>query len=170
MKRWVIADTHFGHFNVIEYSQRPFKTVEEMDKILIQNWNNRVSKEDIVYMLGDFTLSRNLDYIKSIVEQLNGKIVLVMGNHDTRQPSKYVECGFHTAIRKPILVEPKVVLMHEPPLMENVVEGMVYIFGHVHEKIIDIEALNNCFCVSVERTNYFPINLDKILKSIKMGV
>ena len=47
-RRWVIADLHFGHTNVIEYSQRPFADVEQMEKELIKRWNNKVSKYDLV--------------------------------------------------------------------------------------------------------------------------
>lgn len=164
MKRWVIADTHFGHVNVIKYGNRPFNTINEMDEALIKNWNNTISKDDVVYMLGDFTLSRNREYIKSIVEQLNGKIILVMDNHDTLKPHQYIKLGFWTAIKKPILVDPRVVLMHRPPRDEDIMPGMTYIFGHIHNKVIEIEEKSNCICVSVERTDYKPVNLDKILK------
>jgi calcineurin-like phosphoesterase family protein len=63
MRRWVIADLHFGHTNVIKYSDRPFTDADDMDESLIKNWNNTVSKDDIVYVLGDFTLSRKKEYI-----------------------------------------------------------------------------------------------------------
>lgn len=162
-KRWVIADTHFGHTNVIKYENRPFKDAQDMDEKLIANWNNTVAKEDIVYMLGDFTLSRNKEYIKSLLQRLNGKIVLVMGNHDSLKPAQYTELGFHAAIRKPILVEPNVVLMHEPPLKKDICDKMFYIYGHVHSKPSEIEFNFNCQCVSVERIQYTPIELEMVV-------
>jgi len=67
MNRWIIADTHFGHKNVIKYCNRPYSSVEEMDKILITNWNKEVAPDDIVYHLGDFALSADKEYISSIV-------------------------------------------------------------------------------------------------------
>lgn len=48
MNRYVIADTHFNHANIIGYCNRPFKTVEEMNSKLISNWNNTVAKDDII--------------------------------------------------------------------------------------------------------------------------
>ena len=69
------------------------KTPKIWMKKLIANWNNTVAKEDIVYMLGDFTLSRNKEYIKSLLQRLNGKIILVMGNHDSLKPAQYTELG-----------------------------------------------------------------------------
>ena len=50
-----IADMHFGHKNIIRYDNRPFGSVEEMDKALIQLWNETVGSDDIVYILGDFS-------------------------------------------------------------------------------------------------------------------
>lgn len=166
MRRWVIADLHFNHTNVIEYSNRPFNSVEDMNAALIRNWNNTVSKKDIVYVLGDFTLSRRMELIAEWCGQLNGIKVLVMGNHDTRNPADYVKCGFRAAIRKPILVDPTVVLSHEPPTIDCIFDGMKYIFGHVHDKICAAENFNNCKCVSAERVNYTPIDLDVVIKNL----
>lgn len=50
-----IADTHFGHNEIIKYENRPFSDTDEMDRILISNWNNTVSNNDTVFMLGDFS-------------------------------------------------------------------------------------------------------------------
>ena len=166
MRRYVIADLHFGHDNVIDYSGRPFFDAEEMDQELIKNWNNVVGKDDIVYVLGDFTLSRRKEFISTICGKLHGIKVLVMGNHDTRKPADYVECGFRTAIRKPILVDPRVILSHEPPAEDDIFYGMKYIYGHVHDKPCEADLYGNCRCVSVERTNYRPVDLDKLLKEM----
>lgn len=161
-KIFVIGDTHFGHNNVIKYSGRPFVDAAEMDKELIRNWNATVSKQDIVYVIGDFTLSGNKAYITEIVAQLNGKIILVMGNHDRLKPRQYIACGFYSAIRKPVMVEPRVMLMHEPPLESDMIDGITYIFGHVHEKIHPVERFDNTRCACVERINYKPIELETL--------
>lgn len=76
------SDSHFGHFNVIEYSGRPFTSTEEMREVIVNNWNHVVGKKDTIYHLGDFTLSTDLNYIDGILSQLNGKIRLIAGNHD----------------------------------------------------------------------------------------
>lgn len=80
MSKFYGADFHFAHANIIEYEHRPWKTVEEMDEGLIKNWNRKVKKGDLVYMLGDFTLSRDPEYIISLLQRLNGQKVLVKGN------------------------------------------------------------------------------------------
>lgn len=68
------ADQHFGHSNIIRFCDRPFKNVTEMDETLINNWNNAVSDEDIVYMLGDliFRSEKSASYY---VERLKGKSI-----------------------------------------------------------------------------------------------
>lgn len=60
---YYIADMHFGHDNIRRLSNRPFKTIEEMDRTIIDNWNSRVSDNDDVYILGDF-LDKMVDYLK----------------------------------------------------------------------------------------------------------
>lgn len=168
MKRYVIADLHFGHQNVIKYEDRPFKDAVEMDEKLIELWNSTVSTGDIVYVLGDFTLSRKLATIQSLTNRLNGDKILIMGNHDTRKPKDYVECGFKVAIRRPIMVDPGVILMHEPFTDSFLIAlNYFYFFGHVHSKKTLMDEYSNCFCVSVERIGYKPIDLDKCLREMK---
>ncbi len=55
---YYIADTHFGHNNILRLSNRPFNTIEEMDRTIIVNWNSRVTDRDDVYILGDFSYKR----------------------------------------------------------------------------------------------------------------
>ena len=75
------SDTHFFHKQVINFDNRPFKDLEEMQETMIQLWNNTVSKNDIVYHLGDFAFSSPAKW-KPIVKRLNGSINLIRGNHD----------------------------------------------------------------------------------------
>lgn len=75
------ADTHFGHSNVIQYENRPFRMVDEMDEALVENWNSRVSPEDEIYILGDFTL-KGPETANALLERLQGRKYLIRGNHD----------------------------------------------------------------------------------------
>ena len=43
------SDTHFGHGNVIKYCSRPFSSVEEMNEVMINNFNSRVKEEDLTF-------------------------------------------------------------------------------------------------------------------------
>jgi calcineurin-like phosphoesterase family protein len=66
---WFTSDTHFSHNNIIRYCNRPFSNVEEMDEVLINNWNNKVKQNDDVYHLGDIIFSRDknktYDFLKN---------------------------------------------------------------------------------------------------------
>jgi len=75
------ADTHLGHKNVIEYSTRPFINAEEMDEVLIKNWNSLVQPCDEVYHLGDFSFHKPAK-TAALLNKLNGQKYLIQGNHD----------------------------------------------------------------------------------------
>lgn len=78
------SDTHFNHRNIIDYSNRPFDSVEEMNETLIANWNKTVKKDSLVFHLGDFAMGRRSE-VPGFLEQLNGRIILIPGNHDSPQ-------------------------------------------------------------------------------------
>jgi calcineurin-like phosphoesterase family protein len=65
MTVYYASDLHFGHANIIKLAGRPFKDVEEMDKILIENWNRTIKPNDEVWYLGDFTFSKDEKNIKT---------------------------------------------------------------------------------------------------------
>lgn len=83
---YYIADTHFGHENVIKFCNRPFSGVEEMNEVMIQRWNKRVHGNDTVYILGDMFL--RCEEAESILKRLKGRKRLVVGNHDGSWMSK----------------------------------------------------------------------------------
>ena len=83
MAYFFIADTHFGHENALAFDNRPFKTIEEHDRALTENWNNAVGPEDEVFVLGDISW-HNATKTNEILRALNGKKHLIVGNHDKR--------------------------------------------------------------------------------------
>lgn len=89
MEKYFISDTHFCHKSVLQFENRPYNSVEEMNKGLIKQWNNQVGNDDFVYHLGDFSLG-SLEETINILEQLNGKIVLIKGNHDKSKHYKKI--------------------------------------------------------------------------------
>jgi len=86
VRKFYISDTHFLHDNILQLSNRPFRSIEEHDEHLIQQWNLVVGQEDIVYHLGDFAFSLNekAHKIRWIFSRLNGRKRLCIGNHDLR--------------------------------------------------------------------------------------
>lgn len=85
------SDHHFGHDNIITHCNRPFDSVKEMDEYMIMEWNTFVDEGDHVYHLGDFAYKDGGRPLASTVEQLNGNITLVMGNHDHDRAAKTKE-------------------------------------------------------------------------------
>ena len=81
-KIFFTGDLHFGHKSAIDFDNRPFANVVQMDNELIRRWNNKVGREDLVYVLGDMICTNNRSEIQNILERLNGRIVLIRGNHD----------------------------------------------------------------------------------------
>ena len=164
MNTFIIADTHFNHKNIIDYCNRPFTDVNDMNTILIRNWNSVVKNDDIVYHLGDFALG-NLDVVKHFRAKLNGKIYLIKGNHDGYNIKRYYEAGFDRVYDKPILLENQYILSHKPVPITNDIT-YVNIYGHVHNDSQYKDFTKNTYCVSCERTDYKPISF----KTIKVNL
>lgn len=163
-KVWFIADTHFFHQNVIEYCARPFKSVEEMNETLVNNWNSVVSNKDKVFMVGDFALG-NKKKIIEIGQRLNGRKTLILGNHDNEGKQVYYNAGFEYISRHPIIFQGSFIVSHDPQFIQE--NGLyVNIFGHVHDNPIYTSSSKRSFCVSVERINYTPVEFNTILKKI----
>ena len=156
-KIWITSDTHFNHANIINYCARPFKDVEEMNATLISKWNNSVGKEDIVWHLGDFAMGGAKE-IEALRVQLNGKIYLIRGNHDTKPNDWYRERGFDRVYDKPVVVDKDVILSHEPidvPWAFN-------IHGHTHSGPIRQDKYHFNVCSDV--IGYVPINMNQWMK------
>ena len=82
------SDWHIGHKKVLQLSDRPFKTVEEMAASLVRRYNATVPENGVCYFLGDMGLCKS-STIKEVVDQLNGTKVLVLGNHDKKINAMY---------------------------------------------------------------------------------
>jgi calcineurin-like phosphoesterase family protein len=157
MKIFIISDTHFHHKNIIKYSNRPFKSVEEMDKEMIKKWNNNVGKEDIVIHLGDFGMGSKNEIIE-LKNKLNGTIILLRGNHDHKATQ---EAGF-LVVKGSLEIE-NLILSHSPLSKEEIPKGFINVHGHIHEK----ESLNG-INFSVEKNNYEPVELEELKKSLNL--
>lgn len=159
MKKWFIADTHFSHTNIIKYAGRPFASVEEMDRVLIENWNKYVDEDDQVFFLGDFGLG-DVEYLKSICAQLKGNKICIRGNHDAN-PTRMNRIGFSVALEAAFLKigRHNVELIHIPT---NPAPSHFQLHGHVHEKRpskLIFNQLNLC----VEVWDYKPVSEKNIL-------
>jgi len=154
MKIFITADHHFYHENIIEYCKRPFKAVEEMDKVMMEKWNKKVGKDDLVIHLGDFAIGSKTK-IKETKDKLNGTIILIRGNHD-----KIIK---EFIVVKDSLRIGNFIFSHRPILKKEIPKGFVNVHGHVHEKE-SLDGIN----LSVEHTDYEPVLLEEVEREINM--
>ena len=167
------ADLHFLHRAIIGYCGRPFKNYNEMHDTLIINWNATVKPEDTVYVVGDFAMSRNADKVESIIQQLNGKKILILGNHDYLKPFTYIDIGFwsvHTSLSMKMRTTylPStydVVLNHDPAVKCIIPDDSIFIHGHIHNLYKSIPE-KRVVCVSVENWGYKPVTFQQIVDEI----
>ena len=166
IRTWLTSDTHFNHKNIVKYEPeaRPFADRAEMDEALIGRWNAVVGKDDEVFHLGDFALA-SLNRIAGYVSRLNGRIWLLLGNHD-RDTHGLLEraesLGFAGAVNGFILLDGKYILSHEPLLTTDIPDGYVNLFGHVHGHSSYQTVGENSACMCVERNHCTPFNFAEV--------
>ena len=129
-----IADIHLAHKNVIKYDGRPFPDCDAMLEALVRNWNNTVSPDDDVYILGDLTWKNSvgLDFLS----RTTGRKYLVLGNHDkpTAEMMNCLQWVKDYAVIKD--GESEVVLFHYPTASwYDQFRGSVHLYGHVHDNL-----------------------------------
>lgn len=162
-KIFVVSDTHFGHKRILEFTKRPYSSIEDHDKDLVLRWNSVVREQDTVWHLGDVYFGGKDKH--EILAHLNGNKKLVLGNHD-HYPLEIYQKYFTTIMG--VMVLGKVVLTHIPihPSELNY-RFSVNVHGHMHESRI-LDAYHNSdpryVCVSVEHTDLKPIPLWDVVK------
>lgn len=189
-KIFFTSDTHFNHENIMHYCKRPFASIEEHDTEIARKWNEKVPEDGLVFHLGDFAFNSYVNTIE-ILQSLNGKKVLIIGNHDWKNLTKHLDrkCKGATlreqfaAISQQMFIkveEQKIYLNHFPFLCMNGVfpkqEQIWQLYGHVHSGPnatgLDMPRLEMCFPnqydVGVDNNNYAPVSfyeLKQIMES-----
>lgn len=162
---WVISDTHFGHQNIIDYCDRPFRTHHEMDQCMVDNWNSVVKPGDKVYHLGDVYMGSG-EYAWEILKRLHGQKRLILGNHDDAK-NKVLTKWFQKINLWRVWNDHKLMMTHVPvnPMQlrrsESLEEPIRYvnIHGHIHNNPSP-EGPYRCVCV--EQINYTPIHIEEL--------
>ena len=160
-KIFITSDTHFFHKNIIAYCNRPFESVPEMNDVLIKNWNNAVSPNDIVIFCGDFCFARTasaFDVTAQLTSMLNGNKIIIKGNHDFKK-FRYTDCGWKAEYYQEWVFNNRFSFRHRPDNIQNDANKFDFIFyGHVHDKIIN-DAPTNTINVCVDVNNFTPIDI-----------
>lgn len=162
---FIISDEHYFHNKIIEYENRPFKDVHEMNETLIKNYNRLVSNDDIVIHLGDFCFGGK-KLVEPIAERLKGNKYLIMGNHDRKRTvTWFKKMGFIKVFKNPIYLK-NIILSHEPVNFDELeyVDKLNF-HGHIHNNIHYKQFLEKCndptkyVNFSVEILNYKPFKI-----------
>lgn len=160
-KIWFCSDSHFNQQRTLEMSKRPFKDVKEMNRVLVNNWNSVVNKNDIVYHLGDFGDYRTREF-------LNGKIILIKGNYersgfkDEFEKYKYYFDEIYEYNHSIDIDQYHINMVHEPMRIKDIPidKTNINLFGHVHKlcmiKSYGINAGLDAHC-------FYPIDLETVL-------
>lgn len=168
------SDLHFGHDKDFLYSPRGFVSSEEHDRQIIENWNNIVKPEDIVYILGDIMLGDNINGINCL-NLLNGKKYFIIGNHDTDNRVRFYEsndlinCGYATIIK---YGKWRFYLSHFPTKVGNYDDEQKHIkfyclCGHVHTKDKWLDWHDKCYHVELDAHNCLPKSINDIINEIE---
>ncbi|MDD1711968.1 MAG: 2'-5' RNA ligase family protein [Methanoregulaceae archaeon] len=160
---YLISDLHLDHENIIRYCRRPFSDAHEMNRVLVQNWNDTIRSEDIVYYLGDLRYHRDLSAQVSYRDTLHGRICFIAGNHDDdipgAVPSKEITCE-----------ATRFLLIHDPDQAPPDYPGWV-IHGHAHNHDLCKYPFFNRFRrrinVSAELIGYRPVRLGQLIELIR---
>ena len=173
-KIFLTSDTHFGHDREFVWKVRGFNSVKEMNEAIVQKWNDTVSVEDDVYILGDVILGdpSNIEYVR----RLNGKLHIVLGNHDTANREKMycelsnvvevAEVGIRLKYKKHHFV-----LTHYPMMTgnlekESLKQMSLNLYGHTHQVGNFYNDMPFMYHVGVDSHDCYPVLLDDIIEEM----
>ena len=161
------ADLHLNSKNIISYCNRPYNSVEEMNESIISNWNNKVGKQDVIYMLGDMFWGHNT--YEYWLRRLNGQKHLILGNHDNKQTFKKMQqLGLVHSIsqHKGIEIDGQYIWMsHYAHRTWNKSHyGSYMLYGHSHNTLSDYGLSTD---VGIDKWNYSPVSFEELREYFK---
>jgi calcineurin-like phosphoesterase family protein len=174
-KIFFTSDLHFGHKNIIKYCERPYQNVDEMNIELRTNWNLKVGKNDVVFVIGDFAFAKEA-VLSDLIWSLNGKIYLVPGNHDNLDEYGKI-MSKNPALKEKFVIVPQLfevdiqvedeklrfVCCHYAMRVWNKSHyGSIQLYGHSHGTLPD-DPTSRSMDVGVDCNEYSPLSLDDVL-------
>jgi calcineurin-like phosphoesterase family protein len=170
---FLIADPHFSHEGVCRFLRddgtklRPWDNPAEMDEAMIENWNKVVRPVDKVYVCGDLVMKAKKQI--HIMERLNGKKVLIKGNHDIGELKVYLPYFYDI---RAFHVLDNFCITHIPIHPDCLGRFKGNIHGHIHQrKVMEVRPKGwegvvdpRYFCISAEQINYTPIEWNDLRK------
>jgi calcineurin-like phosphoesterase family protein len=164
---WFTADMHFGHANIIRLCNRPFSDVNEMNEMLVANFNALVRPNDKVFFLGDIAFKDRAD---KYLPRLNGYKVLIEGNHDVKYNQSLFDeiCQIREENINTRGRAYRFVMCHYPMLeWPGYYKGAIHLHGHQHNKPEYNERMRSekllRYDVGVDANNFFPVSAEQII-------
>lgn len=180
-KIFVTSDWHFNHDREFIWKARGFNSIEEMNQAIIERHNSIITPEDDVYVLGDLMLGGpdRMNEGLELIKQMNGKLHIVRGNHDTERrwlayptlpnvvehkDAIYLKCGKYHFY-----------LTHFPCLTgnlekETLTQMTLNLYGHTHQKSNFFEDRPYMYHVGVDSHECYPICLTDIVAAMRNKV
>ena len=161
MKIFFTSDTFFGRKTTA--LKRGFTSTEEMEEVIIENWNKKVGVNDIVYHLGNFAWDPvSAEY--SIIH-LNGRINFIGGSYDKHMSEiSLVKAGRHHLLPAISYIPKESIVLSHWPLMDwpEKENGSLHIHGGSIKSNLENELRFNA---NIENWSMTPVDLD-VLKDI----
>lgn len=155
------SDWHLFHKNIIEFSKRPFSSVEEMNEVLIENWNERVKKNDTAYFIGDFSFGSK-QQTSDAIDRLNGQIHFIRGNHDKITDSLKDKFVTYSDYKKIKVNDQSIILCHYAfRVFDGSHRGAWNLYGHSHGSLPD-DSHALAIDVGVDCHNFYPVSFDEV--------
>jgi calcineurin-like phosphoesterase family protein len=169
---YLTSDLHFGHQRNFLYKPRGFSSIEEHDAAIIKNWNKIITPDDEVFVLGDLVMNDAESGIEKLA-QLNGKLNIVFGNHDTaRKIGFYEELPNVTSVGWSTLIKSgkwSFYLCHFPTMVDNFEERHKFycLHGHTHDKNKFQFIKNCCYNVALDAHDNKPVSIEQIKADLR---
>ena len=158
---YFISDLHFGHERILEFERTQFKTIEEHDNYIIQEYNKVVEEKDTCYILGDLGFGVKKAHIKECLDQLHGTKIIILGNHDEMKKSFFSTLnGDVQYYDHPIYLNKRIVLSHVPVKVDD---DVINVHGHLHNAVLD---LPNYINVNAHIIKYKPLSFREVMDKV----
>ncbi len=176
-KTWYTSDLHFGHDKDFIWAPRGFKSVIEMNETIIENFNQVVSWDDELWILGDCFLKITPEQGINYLSRLPGKKYIIGGNHDTNERIKAIsDCADESIMWSGFAVRQKIgkfsfMLTHYPTLTANFDDGkkhpVINLSGHTHSKDKWQFWPQMIYNVALDAHDNKPVSIDEIIEDIQ---
>jgi len=166
MNIYITSDTHFGHAALHErFKARP----ADFEEMIITHWKRIIHPEDIVIHLGDLFVG-NPEYWLKWLPDLPGRKILVLGNHDGKSITWFMNHGFDFCCKEFTWKRYgfRILFSHIP---KSDGDFDINIHGHLHEgRHREYSTDNRHILLSLEQTSYQPLKLDKMVENRKRNM